>query len=312
MAHIPSDALQVDCSGLIAFPGLVDLHTHLREPGHPEAETVLSGATAAASGGYTAVFAMANTSPVAESPAAVERVAALGRRAGLCDVYPVGAVSVGLNGIHLADIAGMALSRAQVRMFSDDGKCVADAALMRDALMAVHAVGGIVAQHAQDPLLTVGAQVNEGVVSKQLDLPGWPAMAEEAVIARDVVMAHHLGARLHICHISTAGSVEVIRWAKAQGFPVTAEVTPHHLTLVDGLARTKDAVYKVTPRCARRTTSLQSKQPLWTERSMSSRQPTPSTFAKRRHKTGVLLPWGCSGSRPRSPSWPRYSSRPTD
>ncbi|MHB1475039.1 MAG: dihydroorotase [Dermatophilaceae bacterium] len=244
---IPSDARTVDCSGLIALPGLVDLHTHLREPGCPEAETVESGTLAAARGGYTAVFAMANTYPVADTATIVERVASLGRQTGRCDVYPVGAVSAGLGGLRLADIGGMAASSARVRMFSDDGKCVADSALMRDALTAVRDVGGVLAQHAQDPRLTLEAQLNEGRVSNDLGLPGWPAMAEEAIIARDVVMAHHLGARLHICHVSTVGSVEIIRWAKAQGFPVTAEVTPHHLTLIDELARTKDARFKVNP-----------------------------------------------------------------
>ncbi len=243
----PADARELDCTGLIALPGLVDLHTHLREPGRPDTETVESGTSAAARGGYTAIFAMANTNPVADSAAAVENVAALGRQAAHCDVYPVGAVSVGLEGARLADIVGMARSSAQVRLFSDDGRCVADPALMRDALAAVRGVGGVLAQHAQEPALTVGSQLNDGVVSRELGLPGWPAMAEEAVIARDVVMAHHMGARLHICHVSTAGSVEVIRWAKAQGFPVTAEVTPHHLALVDELSRTGDATYKVNP-----------------------------------------------------------------
>jgi len=246
-SQVPADARHLDCAGLIALPGLVDLHTHLREPGRPEAETIESGTSAAARGGYAAVFAMANTTPVADSAAAVEHIAALGRRAGHCDVYPVGAVSIGLAGSRLADIAGMADSAAHVRLFSDDGKCVSDPVLMRDALTAVRGVGGVLAQHAQDPGLTAGAQLNEGIVSAALGLAGWPAMAEEAVIARDVIMAHHLGARLHVCHVSTAGSVEVIRWAKAQGFRVTAEVTPHHLTLVDDLARTGDARYKVNP-----------------------------------------------------------------
>ena len=246
-SQVPVDVRHLDCTGLIALPGLVDLHTHLREPGPPEAETIESGTSAAARGGYAAVFAMANTTPVADSAAAVEHVAALGRRAGHCDLYPVGAVSIGLAGSRLADIAGMADSAAHVRLFSDDGKCVSDPVLMRDALTAVRGVGGVLAQHAQDPGLTAGAQLNEGIVSAALGLAGWPAMAEEAIIARDVIMAYHLRARLHVCHVSTAGSVEVIRWAKAQGFPVTAEVTPHHLTLVDDLARTGDARYKVNP-----------------------------------------------------------------
>jgi len=237
----------VDCTDLIILPGLVDLHTHLREPGQRDAETVTTGTRAAARGGFTAVCAMANTDPVADNSSVVERVAALGAEAGHCDVVPVGAVTVGLAGQQLADIPGMAASQARVRVFSDDGKCVDNSALMREALIAVRGVGGVLAQHAQDPLLTPGAQLNEGVVSRELGMPGWPAVAEEAVIARDCLLAHHLGARLHVCHVSTAGSVEVIRWAKSPGWPVTAEVTPHHLMLTDEMARTGDPTYKVNP-----------------------------------------------------------------
>lgn len=242
-----TDAQDIDCSGLIVLPGLVDLHTHLREPGQPETETIDSGTLAAARGGFTAVCAMANTNPVADTADAVEHVARLGAAVGNCDVYPTGSVTAGLAGQHLADIAGMARSAAAVRMFSDDGNCIANSSVMRAGLLAVRSAGGVLAQHAQDPLLTVGAQLNDGAVSRILGWPGWPAVAEEAIIARDCLLAHHLQARLHICHVSTKGSVEVLRWAKTQGWPVTAEVTPHHLLLTDEMARTGNPVYKVNP-----------------------------------------------------------------
>lgn len=237
----------IDCRGLIALPGLVDLHTHLREPGFEQSETILTGTQAAALGGFTAVHAMANTMPVADTAGVVEQVAALGKEAGFVDVYPIGAVTVGLNGTQLSEIGAMANSRAQVRVFSDDGKCVHDPVIMRRALEYVKAFGGVVAQHAQEPRLTEGAQMNEGKVSAELGLVGWPAVAEEAIIARDVLLAEHVGSRVHICHISTAGSVEIIRWAKARGISVTAEVTPHHLLLTDEMVRSYDSVYKVNP-----------------------------------------------------------------
>lgn len=237
----------IDADGLIALPGLVDLHTHLREPGFEQSETVLTGSRAAASGGYTAVFAMANTSPVQDTAGVVEQVQALGERHGYVTVRPIGAVTVGLQGERLAEIGAMAQSRARVRVFSDDGNCVHDPLLMRRALEYVRTFDGVVAQHAQEPRLTVGAQLNEGVVSSELGLAGWPAVAEEAIIARDVLLAQHVGARLHVCHVSTAGSVEVIRWAKQRGIAVTAEVTPHHLLLTDELARGYDARFKVNP-----------------------------------------------------------------
>lgn len=236
-----------DGRGAIALPGLVDLHTHLREPGREDAETVESGTYAAAQGGFTAVHAMANTNPVADTAGVVEQVHRLGREAGYCDVYPVGAVTVGLAGERLAELGAMADSAARVRIFSDDGKCVADPVLMRRALEYVKAFDGVIAQHAQEPRLTEEAQMNEGVVSAGLGLRGWPAVAEEAIIARDVLLAEHVGSRLHVCHVSTAGSVEIIRWAKARGIDVTAEVTPHHLLLTDHLAETYDPVYKVNP-----------------------------------------------------------------
>ena len=237
----------VDGDGLVLLPGLVDLHTHLREPGREDAETVDTGTAAAAVGGYTAVHAMANTDPVADTAGVVEQVWRLGREAGHVDVRPVGAVTVGLKGERLAELGAMADSAARVRVFSDDGVCVSDAVLMRRALEYVKAFGGVVAQHAQEPRLTGGAQMNEGELSGVLGLAGWPAVAEEAIIARDVLLAAHVGSRLHVCHVSTAGSVEILRWAKSKGWNVTAEVTPHHLLLTDELARTYDPVYKVNP-----------------------------------------------------------------
>ena len=237
----------IDCTGLVALPGFVDLHTHLREPGREDAETVESGSRAAALGGYTCVHAMANTSPVADTAGVVEQVWRLGERTGLVDVRPVGAVTVGLGGERMAEIGAMAHSAAQVRVFSDDGKCVHDAALMRRALEYVKAFDGVVAQHAQEPRLTENAQMNEGILSGQLGLTGWPAVAEEAIIARDVLLAQHVGSRLHVCHVSTAGSVEVIRWAKSRGVDVTAEVCPHHLILTEDLVASYDPIYKVNP-----------------------------------------------------------------
>jgi len=237
----------IDATGLIALPGLVDLHAHLREPGREDAETIASGTSAAALGGFTAVHAMANTEPVADTAGVVEQVWRLGREAGHCDVQPVGAVTAGLGGTRLAELGAMADSAARVRVFSDDGRCVADPALMRRALEYVKAFGGVIAQHAQEPGLTREAQVNEGVISARLGLAGWPAVAEEAIVARDCLLAAHVGSALHVCHVSTAGSVEIIRWAKSKGWRVTAEVTPHHLLLTEDLAAGYDPVYKVNP-----------------------------------------------------------------
>ncbi|GAA3916096.1 dihydroorotase [Streptomyces gulbargensis] len=237
----------IEAAGRILLPGLVDLHTHLREPGREDSETVLTGTRAAASGGYTAVFAMANTFPVADTAGVVEQVWRLGRESGYCDVQPIGAVTVGLEGKKLAELGAMHDSAAGVTVFSDDGKCVDDAVIMRRALEYVKAFGGVVAQHAQEPRLTEGAQMNEGIVSAELGLGGWPAVAEESIIARDVLLAEHVGSRVHICHLSTAGSVEIVRWAKSRGIDVTAEVTPHHLLLTDELVRTYNPVYKVNP-----------------------------------------------------------------
>ncbi|MFF7364726.1 dihydroorotase [Streptomyces sp. NPDC008125] len=242
-----ADATVVEAAGRILLPGLVDLHTHLREPGREDSETVLTGTRAAAVGGFTAVHAMANTFPVADTAGVVEQVWRLGKESGYCDVQPIGAVTVGLEGKQLAELGAMHDSAAGVKVFSDDGKCVDDAVIMRRALEYVKAFDGVVAQHAQEPRLTEGAQMNEGTVSAELGLGGWPAVAEESIIARDVLLAAHVDSRVHICHLSTAGSVEIVRWAKSKGWNVTAEVTPHHLLLTDELVRSYDPVYKVNP-----------------------------------------------------------------
>ena len=237
----------IDAAKSILLPGLVDLHTHLREPGKEDAETVESGSRAGVKGGFTALSAMANTSPVADTAGVVEQVYRLGQSTGLLDVFPIGAVTRSLEGEHLAEIGAMADSVARVRVFSDDGHCVFDPLVMRRALEYVKKFNGVIAQHAQEPRLTQGSQMNEGIVSSQLGLKGWPAIAEEAIIARDVLLADHVQARLHICHLTTAGGVEIIRWAKARGIKVTAEVTPHHLLLTDELARSYDPIFKVNP-----------------------------------------------------------------
>ena len=246
----------LDASGLVALPGLVDLHTHLRQPGGEQAETILSGSRAAALGGFTAVHAMANTTPVADSAELVTQVWQWGVAAGYVDVRPVGAVTKGLAGEHLAPLGSMARSRPQVRVFSDDGHCVHDSALMRRALEQARGLDAVIAQHAQDPRLTEGAHMNDGALAATLGLEGWPAVAEESIIARDVLLAESVGARLHVCHVSTAGSVDVVRWAKARGIAVTAEVTPHHLLLTEDRVSSFDPLFKVNPPLRRREDTL--------------------------------------------------------
>lgn len=237
----------LDCSGLIALPGFVDLHTHLRQPGFEASETVLTGSRSAAAGGYTAVLAMANTMPVADSAGVVEQIHQLGIEAGYVEVQPIGAVTKGLAGEELAAIGSMANSRAKVRVFSDDGNCVHDPLIMQRALEYVKGFDGVIAQHAQEPRLTQGAQMNDGALATELGLKGWPSVAEESIIARDALLAEQTGARLHICHLTTAGAVDVVRWAKKRGIQITAEVTPHHLMLTEELVRGYDPIYKVNP-----------------------------------------------------------------
>jgi len=248
----PSDAVtgveRIDADGLVALPGLVDLHSHLRQPGREDAETIASGTAAAARGGFTAVLAMANTDPVTDTGEAAEHVAQLGRRDGQAQVVPVGAVSKGLKGEELAELGLMARSAAAVRVFSDDGHCVADSRLMRRALEYVRAFGGVIAQHAQDPRLAgPDACCHEGAISGRLGLAGWPAAAEATIVARDVQIAKLTRSRLHVCHVSTAETVDVLRWAKDRGIAVTAEVAPHHLLLTTAEVVGYDPVYKVNP-----------------------------------------------------------------
>lgn len=237
----------LDLQGKIALPGFVDLHTHLREPGFESSETVLTGSRAAASGGYTAVFAMANTQPVADNAGVVTQVHELGERADLVEVRPIGAITKNLEGKELAALGSMVSSKARVKVFSDDGHCVSDAALMKTAMEYLKPLGGVIAQHAQEPTLTVGSQVNEGMISKITGLKGWPSSAEESIILRDALLSEQTGCSLHVCHVTSKLGVELIRWAKQRGFPVTAEVTPHHLMLTELMVKDYDTKYKVNP-----------------------------------------------------------------
>ncbi|MEX7468636.1 dihydroorotase [Mycobacterium adipatum] len=241
------DAEVIEAAGQIMLPGFVDLHTHLREPGREYAEDIETGSAAAALGGYTAVFAMANTDPVADSPVVTDHVWHRGQQVGLVDVHPVGAVTVGLEGKQLTEMGLMAAGAGQVRMFSDDGICVHDPLIMRRALEYASGLGVLIAQHAEEPRLTVGAVAHEGPNAAKLGLAGWPRSAEESIVARDAILARDARARVHICHASTAGTVELLKWAKAQGISITAEVTPHHLLLDDGRLSSYDGRNRVNP-----------------------------------------------------------------
>jgi dihydroorotase len=247
VADAAAGAEVVDVTGYWVTPGFVDLHTHLREPGGEDAEDVATGSAAGAAGGYTALCAMANTSPVCDAVPIADMVWQRGREVGLVDVFPVGSITAGLAGRELTPFGELNASAARVDFFSDDGIPLADALVMRRALQYATAFDAVICNHAEDPDLTADAQMNEGAMSSVLGLAGWPHEAEEVMIARDLILAAGVGARLHVPHVTTAGAVELIRAAKARGVRVTAEVTPHHLLLTDDLVSSYDPVLKVNP-----------------------------------------------------------------
>jgi dihydroorotase len=244
VSAVPAGTVILDAAGCVVGPGLVDLHTHLREPGREEAETVETGSRAAALGGYTAVVAMPNTEPAIDSAAVVRQVQDLGAD-GLCDVHPAGAITVGRLGRQLAPMAEMA--DLGVRIFTDDGTGVQDARLMRRAMEYATALGVTLAQHCEDASLAGGGHMHEGEWSSRLGLAGQPAEAEELMVMRDLALARLTGAQMHFLHLSTAGSLAMIRGAKHSGLVVTAEVAPHHFTLTDACVASYDSVFKVNP-----------------------------------------------------------------
>lgn len=238
---------EVDGQGGVLLPGLVDIHVHLREPGREDTETIATGSAAAAKGGFTAVFTMANTMPVMDQPIIAESVWHKGQDIGLCDVHPVGSITKGLEGKEITEFGMMAHSQAKVRMFSDDGKCVDNPLIMRRAVEYARGTDVLLAQHCEDPRLTDGAVAHEGAMAAKLGLGGWPRVAEESIVARDAILARDYGGRMHICHASTQGTVELVKWAKEHEIPLTAEVTPHHLLLTDERLATYDGVNRVNP-----------------------------------------------------------------
>ena len=236
----------IDCDGLVLAPGLVDLHTHLREPGAEHKETVETGTRAAAAGGFTAVAPMPNTDPVADDASVIAGVRAAAARAGLADVFPVGAITRGQEGESLAELGEMV--EAGVRVFSDDGHCVPTARILRNALTYVRAFDDVViAEHCEDASLSIGQQMHEGITSYSLGLAGQPSASEDTIVYRDLEVARLTGGRLHLCHLSSARSVELVRAAKRDGVRVTADVTPHHLVFTDEDLRTYDTNRKVNP-----------------------------------------------------------------
>ena len=235
----------VDISGLTIFPGFVDLHAHLREPGREDAETIETGSRAGALGGYTAVVAMPNTNPAQDNVPTIEFVRLQGQRAGLLEVIPSGCITVGREGKALAPMAELA--KAGVRLFTDDGSGVQDPLLMRRAMEYSKELNVVLGQHCEVSSLTQGAVMHECGCSSDLGVPGWPSIAEELMVHRDIELARLTGARVHFLHLSTAGSVQLVRQAKLDGLPVTAEVTPHHLSLTAELLRGFDATFKVNP-----------------------------------------------------------------
>lgn len=241
------DARVLDFDSLVLLPGLVDIHVHFREPGREDTETLATGSAAAALGGFTAVFTMANTAPVTDDPAIAESVWLKAQAVGLCDVHPVGSITKGLKGSGLTEFGMMADSQAKVRVFSDDGKCVDDPLIMRRAVEYARGEDVLLAQHCEDPRLTIDAVAHEGPTAARLGLGGWPRVAEESIVARDAILARDYGGRMHICHASTEGTVELVRWAKERDIPLTAEVTPHHLVLTDARLETFDGRNRVNP-----------------------------------------------------------------